>query len=381
MKFSVQGRVINSYMTNRHVDVRELSKRISIPEKELEAYLGGTNEIEQVMLEKLASGLRVSWLAFLVSQPEPEYSYGNDNRTKQNQKQSLNLDTLTVLDEAEYLLETANEIAPNEPFLIEGFKPSQKKPELSAQQLRKILKITTKEINELGRNDDYAVLRYWKSLFSSHGLYIFEKSWTSSTLRAFSLVRGRKAVAVLSTGDQPLGRVFSLLHEVFHIVNKQPGLCDFHSGIDEDMEVLCNRFAAAMLMPEEEFQEYADATGLSTDRKDEVSEHDVYLLRKYFKASRLSVYRRLQTCGYITKSFYQSVQDGYEDFLPKSASKGGGNFYRNRLNAVGQKYVGDTFSWYGEKKIGARSLATLLNVRVSQLSQLTDMVGGHGKKK
>ena len=46
----------------------------------------------------------------------------------------------------------------------------------------------------------------------------------------------------------PHGGIFTLLHELTHIMLKEGGICDFH---DADVEAYCNRVAGAALFPQE----------------------------------------------------------------------------------------------------------------------------------
>lgn len=378
MIVSVSGSVLKSYRVNRNIDIGRLAKRLKLAENQINIYENGQQEIEHTVLEKLASIYKVSWFAFLDDKTEEPIDHGHDNRSTNNQREKLDAETIELLDDVAYLLDVANEVQPEAGFEISGYRATIDNPELSAARLRTHLKVDSRVVRDL--KDDYAVLRYWKDLFSDTGLYVLERSWTTHSVRAFSLVRGNKAAVVLSTKDRPLARVFSLLHEIYHVINNQPGLCDFHLGRAQDTEVLCNQFAASFLMPGGEFTEYAEALGLDKNNKNSVTDSDVSMLRNYFRTSRLSIYRRLLTCSFITKEFYETVQGEYEDMMKEPKPRKGGDFYRNKVNQIGKRLAVDLMSAYANERISVRTLAQVMGVRVTQLPVITNLVGGDGKR-
>ena len=52
--------------------------------------------------------------------------------------------------------------------------------------------------------------------------------------------------------DTITGRIFSLFHELCHIILKNSAFCDFRYNGSSELEIYCNRFAAAFLAPEDE---------------------------------------------------------------------------------------------------------------------------------
>lgn len=73
-------------------------------------------------------------------------------------------------------------------------------------------------------------------------------------MRGFSISGDVLPVVVLNGGDPPRGRIFTLMHEFAHVLLSAAGVCDvlprraIRAPADE-VEVFCNRVAAAILMP------------------------------------------------------------------------------------------------------------------------------------
>lgn len=378
MNVTVHSAVLRSYRTNRNITVQRLSELTGIDVELLEAREEAAGEFALRDLESLAKAMKISWLAFLSSEPEKKRVFGNDNRSKYNQKESLDVEIQKVMEDTVYLLEVSEELAPDTHFDLNGFKADNGSPEQTAMSLRKYLSASTAAVMNL--DNEYAVWKYWKELFSEKGLYIFERSWTITSVRAFSIRRQKKAAAVVSTKDVPLGRSFSLMHEVYHLINRQESICDMHFGQRaNDIEVMSNRFAAAFLMPEEEFEAESARIGLQRSNVDEVDEKQVKKLQKTFRTSRLSIYRRLLTLGYISTLKYESIQQEYEGFEKPAHKRSGGSrdiYFRTRLNGVGTRYASELFTAHAEGRLTTLNMANILGVRVNQLPTITNLMGG-----
>lgn len=380
MKIRVVGDVLSRFRVNRNMSIEKLASKSGMPLETLKNYESGTNDIELQEVESIAKSLKLSWLAFLDDNLEPKRHWGNDNRTLLHQKELLDADVQKVMEDVVFLLDIANELNPGEGFLLPNFKPEIDNPEHTATKLRTYLGISRLSLEKL--DNDYAVWKYWKDVFSQKGLYVFERSWSIETIRAFSIIKDKKAAAVVSTKDVPLGRVFSLMHEIFHVINRQDSICDMHfSGKSSDIEVSCNRFAAAFLMPEVEFHNYAKNIGLKKDLIGVVNEIQVKKLQAYFKVSRLSTYRRLNTLGYISNSKYEQIQDEYQGFEKSDKVSTGGSadiYYRTRLNSIGTRFASEIITAHAQGKISTITIANLFGVRVSQLGSINNLMGGTG---
>jgi Zn-dependent peptidase ImmA (M78 family)/transcriptional regulator with XRE-family HTH domain len=380
MNVNINGACLVRLRSNRNITTEDLASRTGIAFDDMRELERAGGELSTKELEKIASVLKLSWYAFLDDELEAARSFGNDNRSTRNkQHEHLDVETQKVMEDVVYLLELVHEVNPDATFDIPVYGKGQLSPEGHAKHLRKELGIDTDHIANLG--DDYAVWRYWKDTLGSTGLYIFERSWNTKSVRAFSISRNNKAAAVVSTKDIPTARLFSLLHEIYHLINKQSSICDIGFTGSNNVEAGCNRFAASFLMPEEEFNTTVEALGYVKNSTNDIDEEDVKKFQKRFKVSRLSVYRRLLTLSYISNTQYTKIQNGYGEYeLMKKSSGGNADvYYRSRLNGVGLRYAAEMFNAYSSGVLTAVSVARVFNVRVSQLNTISKLVGGNGR--
>ena len=100
-------------------------------------------------------------------------------------------------------------------------------------------------------------------------------------------------VVVVNIKDAPRGRIFTLLHELAHIMLKEGGICDFH---DADTEAYCNRVAEAALFPREALLQSAT---VRKHRKDDPVWSDAELgeLSRQFGGSREAALVTLWHCA------------------------------------------------------------------------------------
>lgn len=365
MKIKVKAAVFSSLRTNRKYKPDQLASSSGIPINEILEYERVDSSIDLQTLEKIAKIYKKRWTIFLLQTPEEKLNYGNDNRSSYNQNEDLDIDLINSLDSAEYILETGLEIVENESLTLPSINIKLSvDPEGYAKKLREVLKPDETQLHSL--TDEYGPLRFWKNLLTYYGLYISELVWSTESVKAFSIYKNQRAVIVLSTKEEPNPRLFSLFHELAHVILKQTGICDLHEGL-KDIEATCNQFSAAFLMPEESFIAIAKQNGIQVGVIP--SESQVKALQRYFGTSRLATFRRLFTFGYISKSKYEEIQIEYENYQAQyqKGKSAGGNYYRNKISSNSRRFTTQAFDAYSEGYINSRALSRMVGVSAKNL--------------
>lgn len=198
-------------------------------------------------------------------------------------------------------------------------------------------------------------------------------------MRGFSVSDFPLPVIVVNTKDTPRGRVFSLLHELTHILLRAGGLCDF----DEDAprppeearyEIFCNHVAGAALVPEESLrleQEVAEHTsGPYWD------ENDIRRLARRYGVSKEVVLRRLLILGRTATFFYEEKRAEYQkEYVRRQAEQQG--FAMPDVKAVaslGRYYTGLVLTGYYNEAITRNDVSELLGVRLKHMSKIESSV-------
>lgn len=123
-----------------------------------------------------------------------------------------------------------------------------------AEEFRQLIGIPIS--GQIALKDPAAALRMWRDGLQSNGFVVLQMRLMWGVLRGFSLPNDRMVPTVcISSTDAPAGRLFTLLHEVGHLVLRRNGICNVGPITGRTkVEAWTNRFSAAVLMPPEEFK-------------------------------------------------------------------------------------------------------------------------------
>ena len=100
-----------------------------------------------------------------------------------------------------------------------------------------------------GWRNHYDALNGWRSAVEALGVLVVQlRNVPIEEMRGCSLALFPLPVIILNSADSPLGRVFTLLHELTHLARAESGLCDLAEEVprrkaDEVVEAYCNRVA------------------------------------------------------------------------------------------------------------------------------------------
>lgn len=133
---------------------------------------------------------------------------------------------------------------------------------------------------------------------------------------------------------------------------------------DRNIEILCNRLAAEILVPSDDFD--------SSIRGVKLDESSVVKLAAIYKVSREVILRKFLDRGIVSESTYKELTTKRIEETKKSKleNKGGGDYYNTQIAYLGDKYLEIAFNAYYRKTINDMQLADYLNVRMDNLPSL-----------
>lgn len=240
--------------------------------------------------------------------------------------------------------------------------------------------------------DAYEALRGWRIAIESKGILVFQaRGIEVSEMRGFSITRRPLPVASMNSKDDPKARVFSLLHELAHILlnserqgeDEDVDLCDFGGNIGETpdggtIEVYCNAFAGAVMVPKSSFLVQPGVRELDgTTAEDDLIAH----LARQFTVSREVILRRLLALGCISRSFYQSKRAELvaQQSKIKTHKTGAPPPAQVALSTLGEHYTHLVLDGYHQEKVSSRDLADLLELRLPQVPKLETLLFTRGQ--
>jgi len=154
--------------------------------------------------------------------------------------------------------------------------------------------------------------------------------------RGFVLYDEIAPVVFINNEDALSGKIFTLIHEVVHILIGKSASFDYENlqPADNEIEKFCDKCAAEFLVPTKELLEAHKQT----------KNYDKYTmfqeLAKRFKVSQMVIARRLYDLNLINKNeFIEFLQETQKKEYNKPVSRGG-NFYETAKLRLSQRFLG-----------------------------------------
>jgi Zn-dependent peptidase ImmA (M78 family)/DNA-binding XRE family transcriptional regulator len=244
-------------------------------------------------------------------------------------------------------------------------------PEILAKKIIEYLEINHDKI----ANTDYGydALNYWKNFLESKGILIFQTTGVPlHILRGACIAEKTLPVIIINSNDSQNGRIFSLFHELTHIVLNSNSISNFkyrEKDLFDQIEVYCNRVAAEILVPSELLLEM-DIVKAHEQNNMDWNYNELKHLAKKFCVSQEVILRRLLTYNRTNSSFYQDFRDSqhYDEEIKQT----GGDYYRNIIAKNGQLFLNLALQGYYQEKLSASSLVDFIQVKISNISKLEE---------
>lgn len=172
-----------------------------------------------------------------------------------------------------------------------------------AAKFRMLLDAPLEEQKRIKSNSD--AFEYWRDKFYYLGIYVFKSAFQDLSISGFCLYDELFPVIYINNSFSFTRQIFTLFHEAFHLFNKTSGIDIFDdtnllrlSSIEsKKIEINCNKFAGAFLVPDAEFDNLV-LTNKPTDP-------NIEKLSNLYCVSREVILRKFYDRKLISKSYYQ----------------------------------------------------------------------------
>ena len=224
--------------------------------------------------------------------------------------------------------------------------------------------------------EPHDILSLWREAIERVGVLTFQFEMPLREVRGFSLTDGTPAI-MLNTKDGPLPRVFTLLHELTHLLPQRPGLCNPDERIEvrqvDAVEVFCNAVAGACLVPADALLARPKVTA---HRRGQARLEDV--VRDgiaTFGVSRYVILRRLRTARVLAEAQYQRTLEtwGAQVQMPRK-SRGGPAPAVRTVSELGRNFVSRVLRAHERQQITGADVADYLSIRLKHLPRVQALV-------
>ena len=360
-----------------NLSCEDVAQKIKKPAEMIQSWESGRAFPTYVQLEKLAYQIYKRPIAvfFFPEPPKEESPFKSFRTLPEHERQKLSPNILHLLRKAQAMQINLEE-------LCEGRNPAQRKiwEEVSIAPGQSLKRVATRVRSALGvsleeqvswKNVDSA-LKQWRAGLEGKGVFVFKEAFRQPEISGFCLFHREFPVIYLNNSMPKTRQIFTLFHELAHLLLGTSGIdkvedddFDLLSGADSQIERFCNRFAAAFLVPDSDFDRRIDGC--------EFDDGSIYEFAKRYSVSREVVLRKLRDRHLIDSETYRVyVSKWADESSARKSRSGGGDYYLTRASYLGRQYLDLAFGKYYQNQIGIGQLADYLNVRVSNIAGIEE---------
>jgi len=362
------------------LSVSDVAIRLKKPVGEIESWETGTGYPSYPQLEKLAYQIYKRPLAvFFLPAPPEETSPEREFRTlPMNDLLSLTVDTHLQIRRAHAFQLSLRELFdsrnPSDRCIWHDLSLSLARPVVEQGiSIRTYLGIALEE--QIQWKDDDHAMKQWRKVIEDKGVFIFKESFKQEDISGFCLVDNQFPVVYLNNGTTKTRQIFSLLHELAHLLLNVNGLSKFDreyverlSGQEKKIERFCNAIAAEVLIPLSDFRE--QAKGFPVDVR-YASEPQFSALAGRYGVSRESVLRRFLDLERVTSAFYEEKS---REWRLQQRKTGGGNWYATHNVYLSERFAKEVVSRHYRNQLSLEQAADMLGVKPRNFSGLEQRI-------
>lgn len=246
-----------------------------------------------------------------------------------------------------------------------------------SKTIRSFLNVSLEEQKNL--QGEYAVLNFWREKFENVGILVFQAPMIElNQMRGFSIDKFPLPIIVLNSKDHPKARVFTLFHELAHLLLRSGGICDL--GEQNKIEVFCNAIAGETLVPTNSLVENPFVRG--SRKESDWNDEKILKVSEQFNISRIVILRRLLTIGKISENFYRKKSEKYlSDYKVKTEKESEEEKksiwlpqHTKIISQTGKSFIRLVLESYRQNKIGLLDVSEYLGTKIKHIPKIEQAI-------
>ena len=342
------------------ITIGEAAKYTGVTVERLRSWEDGKDLPTVKQAKKLAKKYRVPFVYFYLQEPpkgikipkSTDYRTFKDITLEEPQSRELLYTLRDIIDRRDVMIELYKELEYDTTSF--DYKINSKDSIQSvATYIRSLIDLTYEK--QIKFRDSRNAFNYYLEAFEELGILVFQGADIDPReMRGMSVYKKIFPIIIVNRKDAINARIFTLFHELVHLLTKTPGICDNMSSYTEkandDIEVFCNKIAAQTLVPRKDLEEYAD---LDYFKDHDIEDRMVGNIARNFTVSRAVIIGRLYELNKISLPIYLKKLKQYsseyiqnkkksDGFLPPStdiSSQMGKLYTRTVLSAYNQDLI------------------------------------------
>ena len=374
LMMGVNGNIIRWAREYLNISLEEAIASLHISIEKYNAFEDGTDFPTYPKLKEISNLYKKPIGIFFLNEP-PNIDIKADLRSlSESVKENLSKKVLLSLEKAKFYQENLKELYENRECEFFKHKYNFDNIKELVEQVRCVLSFPLNVQKE--RKDAKVLLELLREKFYSLGIYIFKDSFGDDSVSGLCIYDENYPVIMLNNKMAFTRQVFTLFHELYHLIKKISGIEiieeDFMENLQEDqkdLESKCDQFANEFLIPTDDFKEIVGCFDI-------INEDSIEKIAHIYCVSREAILYKLTENNYITPMDYYKFKQimGLSALRDKGAKKLGGNPYYTKLSYLGQQYTKEIFTQLFTGRIDKYKASEFLGSKVDHLPTFETMI-------
>jgi Zn-dependent peptidase ImmA (M78 family)/transcriptional regulator with XRE-family HTH domain len=357
----------------------ELAEGLRLDERLLQSWLAGKERPSATQLRKLAKALKRPTAVFLLPKPpksavpqvEFRHAPGRDHDHLVPTERLRLREAGRLQRGLHWVLEELDDDRVRLPKMSASADP-----ETSAQKVRELIGISAE--TQLGWKSEYEAFREWRSALEAMGVIVLALPMGAESSRGFSAWDDHAPVVAINTHWNARARIFTLFHELGHLLLRTSSICDETAWASpkapvDPVERWCESFAAALLLPWPDVRDFLRRK-LDWDGKTSITSLDAAArIGRAFKVSLRATVLHLINHEVADWKLYRAIPPAVD----KKPDGGGGTGRKRpevRLDEYGRRAARIFMRGLSSEVISRDDVLSYLNIGDGDLSFIEDHV-------
>lgn len=331
------------------LSINDIANKLRIDASNLEKWETDGVGIPFKILELIAKGYKRQTATFFLPDVPPKVKKIQDHRNIAVSDGKFSPKTLLAIRRTERYLEVARELQGRDHWehqyqWIKGLTGKKENIKKETAYLKEILGSPFDGRISQPRSD--AALRYWRAKIEEKlGIFTFQFPMPEDELDGFSYAFDSPPYAIVLNNQKPyVRRVFTLFHELCHILRHNSGVCkpDQASANQQfDIELECNSFSGEFLVPSDSVRKTDSVNEIFELARNFNISGEVYLRRllEEKKIGRDIFFNLLNEVREKSNQFPRRKRKGGPSMLIQSKSTRGNKFFNLVTNAAATNQI------------------------------------------
>jgi Zn-dependent peptidase ImmA (M78 family)/transcriptional regulator with XRE-family HTH domain len=368
MKAPINNKILEWFIADYNISIEEVAKKTGSTSAKVQSWINGSDSPTYKQAENLAYKVFKKPLAiFFMAELPTVLSVKKKFRSLPDYLfDTTSYKTRLAINKADFYKLALAELYKKNPAAELIFKTIKATTQSNvadlAKKIRELMGIDLAQ--QKGFKDKYKAFNFYRSALERNGIFTFQLQLEGD--RAFCLLDDEYPVIILNSGDSPYSKIFSLFHELAHILIENEDIYleeDLPMYTNDPQEVFCNKVAAEVLVPIAEFViTYAKNVNV-------LDESIIKSIASDYCVSREVILRRFLAIGKTTSSIYTDYKKKWDTSFAKGNS-GGGDYYRSKVSALGKTYVHKVIDGFRNGFLNDRQITNFLDIKYAQLPRI-----------